>query len=191
MKKIILASESPYRRELLSRLGVAFKTSPAFIDEDSVKREITEVHQLTQTLARLKAQKVLQNFPDALVIGSDQALSLNRALFSKPGTPEKAIQQLKQMVGKTHQLVTAVCLASKENIIEFENTAQLTMRPLSSEEINRYVEEEKPLNCAGSYKIEGAGIKLFEKIEMDDFTSIVGLPLIQLTSYLRDLGYSL
>ena len=188
MQALVLASESPYRRELLARLGVSFECVSPHLDEDATKREIADSLQLAKTLARLKAQKILADFPNHLVIGADQVLDLEGTVFSKPGTLERAAEQLKKLSGKTHKLITAVCLASSEKLIEFENVAKLTMYPLTSKEIQDYVNTDKPFNCAGSYKIESAGIRLFEKIETDDFTSIVGLPLIQLNAYLRRLG---
>ena len=185
MRPVVLASESPYRRELLARLGLSFECASPELDEDLTKREISDSLVLAKTLARLKAQKILTSFPEHLVIGADQVLDLEGMIFSKPGTPAKAVEQLEKLSGKTHKLITAVCLASSEELVEFENVAKLTMYTLTPEEIEHYVDTDKPLNCAGSYKIESAGIRLFEKIEADDFTSIIGLPLIQLNSHLR------
>ena len=188
MQPIVLASESPYRRELLARLGVSFECASPHLDEDSTKKQISDSLALAKTLARLKAQKILANFPNHLVIGADQVLDLEGVIFSKPGTLKRAAEQLEALSGKTHKLITAVCLASSEKLIEFENVAKLTMYALTPREIQDYVETDKPLNCAGSYKIESVGIRLFKKIETDDFTSIVGLPLIQLNAHLRGYG---
>ena len=188
VRPIVLASQSPYRRELLARLGVNFECASPDLDEDATKEKISSSSLLAKTLARLKAQKVLAKFPNHLVIGADQVLDLEGEIFSKPGTSQRAVEQLEELSGKTHKLITAVCLASSGELIEFENVAKLTMYPLNAEEIQNYVDTDKPLNCAGSYKIESAGIRLFKKIEADDFTSIVGLPLIQLNAHLRRLG---
>ena len=187
---LILASQSPYRRELLSRLGVPFKTATPLLDERPFK-EKTRLSQLAKTLAWKKAQSVLPLFPQALIIASDQTVSLGQTLFSKPKSPSRAQEQLHELQGKTHQLTTAVCLLGQDEQIEFQQTAYLTMRPLGSQEIQRYIKRDQPLDCAGSYKIERGGITLFEKIEVEDFTTIIGLPLIELTSSLRQLGHLL
>jgi septum formation protein len=103
----------------------------------------------------------------------------------------KAIAQLLKMQGKHHELVTAVCLMMPHKKICFENRTRLYMRQLTEESVREYVQLDSPLDCAGSYKLESRGIKLFEKIEMDDHTSIIGLPLIQLNNHLLELGYPL
>lgn len=185
-QQIVLASESPYRKELLERLGLSFITSPAHIDEDSYKSKHSDMLELTQVLAEQKAKEVLRKYPDSLVIGSDQAIGLEGKIFSKPQTFEKACQQLRELSGKAHELITAVCLMDKNGSEVFYNITVLRVRDLSDQDIEDYVKFDRPLNCAGSYKIEGRGITLFEKIEMDDFTSIIGLPLIQLTTALKN-----
>ena len=185
---LILASESPYRKELLERLHIPFQTSPSHIDEDIFKESLHDVDELTKVLAFEKAKKVLSENPNALVIGSDQALDLNGEILGKPKTKEKAIKQLLNMSGKTHTLVSAVCLLGQNQKIEFINKTKLTLRNLTLEEITHYINIDNPVNCAGSYMIEGLGISLFSKIEMSDFTSIIGLPLIQLCDHLKEFG---
>ncbi len=192
---LVLASGSSYRKELLARLGIPFECASPELDEDEAKREIADAVLLARTLAHLKAQEILAHFPGHLVIGADQVLELKGAIFSKPGSVAKAVEQLGKLAGHTHQLITAVCLFWRdedgaEKRIEFENLAKLTMYALTPEEIRHYVATDNPVDCAGSYKIESAGIKLFEKIQVDDFTSIIGLPLIQLNAHLRGLGYA-
>ncbi len=125
------------------------------------------------------------------MIGSDQVCMLEGEILGKPGTIANAISQLTKMQGKTHELITAVTLLSPKGEISFSNRTQLSMRPLTLGEITRYVEADLPLDCAGSYKLETKGIRLFEKIEMSDHTSIIGLPLIQLNNHLLELGYPL
>lgn len=191
IKKIVLASQSPYRKELLSRLNLTFETSPANVDENLFKEQYSDVEKLTEVLAQQKAKKVSTRFPDHLVIGSDQALALDQKIYSKPGTVEMAMAQLEELAGKTHRLVTSVCMLSSEVQVNFTHNTFLTMRDLSKDEIQRYVLVDDPVDCAGSYKIEGLGISLFESIEGGDYTSIIGLPLIQLGQALRELGYSI
>jgi septum formation protein len=187
--EIILASQSPYRKELLSRILSEFKTKASLNDEeeDLIKNEASDIHQLTEKLAQMKAEKVFQEFSNSLVIGSDQALGIEGQILSKPHTKERAVQQLLSMKGRPHHLVTAVSLRGPEIFIDFSNTTTLLMRELTQEEIIAYVDKDLPLDCAGSYKIESAGIALFERIETSDFTSIIGLPLIELTTNLRKL----
>ena len=183
---LILASESPYRKELLGRLNLPFTCSPAHIDEESIWQNDLSPKEVSIELAKMKAQKVFQMNPDGLVIGSDQVIALDGKIFGKPGSIEKATQQLMALRGKTHQLITSVCLISKSNQIVFSNETNLKVKAdLTESEIRKYVKQDLPLNCAGSYKIEGMGIALFEKVETTDFTSIIGLPLIELSKQLK------
>ena len=188
-RQIVLGSTSRYRRELLERLRLPFSVSAPDVDETPAQGE--SPRDLALRLALAKAQAVATQHPDAIVIGSDQVCMLNGELLGKPGTKEKAIEQLLKMQGSHHELITAVSIISPEGEISFHNRTLLFMRPLSVQEITRYVEEDLPLDCAGSYKLETKGIKLFEKIEMDDHTSIIGLPLIQLNNHLLKIGYPL
>ncbi|MBA2405722.1 MAG: septum formation protein Maf [Bdellovibrionales bacterium] len=188
---LILASTSKYRGALLAQLGWSFEAIAPGVDEDQLKTKNLSPTQLAMELARLKAQAVFAQRPDACVIGSDQVCMLNGELLGKPGTKEKAIQQLQKMQGIHHELITAVTILSPHGEVNFHNRTLLFMRPLNLEQIAKYVEEDRPLDCAGSYKLETRGIKLFEKIEMDDHTSIIGLPLIQLNNHLLQIGYPL
>ena len=186
---IILASESPYRKELLERLNLSFRTCPAHIDEESIWNTDLSPLEVSLELSKLKAKKVFSDFPKSIVIGSDQVIALGNQVFGKPMTETKAVQQLIELQGKTHQLITSVCILSESKEVTFSNTANLMIRAeLTRDEIENYVKHDRPLNCAGSYKIEGMGIALFEKVETNDFTSIIGLPLIELTKNLREFG---
>lgn len=188
MKKIVLASESPYRKELLKRLGVDFITTTPLCNEDEYKEKIQNPDELVTELAFQKAKSVSMLFHDYLIIGSDQLVSLDGQILGKPHTPAKALEQLQLMRGKTHSLLTAVCLlCDGEKTILFNKT-KLTMKNLSDQFLTKYIERDKPLDCAGSYKIERGGIALFENIECSDFTSIMGLPLIELSTYLQNLN---
>ncbi len=188
---LILASTSKYRGALLAQLGWPFEAINPGVDEDQLKSKDHSPTQLAMELAKLKASTVAKSRPEACVIGSDQVCMLNGELLGKPGTKEKAIEQLVKMQGAHHELITAVTIISPKGETSFHNRTLLFMRPLSVQTITRYVEEDLPLDCAGSYKLETKGIKLFEKIEMDDHTSIIGLPLIQLNNHLLKIGYPL
>lgn len=188
---LILASTSKYRGALLSQLGWPFEAVAPGVDEDQLKNKGLAPTFLARELATLKAQAVFNKRPDACVIGSDQVCMLNGELLSKPGTKENAVKQLLKMQGTHHELITAVAILSPQGEVHFHNRTQLFMRPLNLKQITEYVEKDLPLDCAGSYKLETTGIKLFEKIEMDDHTSIIGLPLIQLNNHLLQIGYPL
>ena len=186
---LILASTSKYRGALLAQLGHPFEAISPGVDEDQLKSKNHTPTQIATELAKLKALAVFKKRPEACVIGSDQVCVLNGELLSKPGSKENAILQLQKMQGIHHELITAVTILYPQGEINFHNRTLLFMRPLTLSEITRYVEEDLPLDCAGSYKLESRGIKLFEKIEMDDHTSIIGLPLIQLNNHLLKIGF--
>jgi septum formation protein len=188
---LILASTSKYRGELLSQLGLPFTAEAPGVNEDAFKTAGVSPLELSRELAFRKAKAVFQRNPQALVIGTDQVCTLDGEILSKPGTVENAVAQLLKMQGRHHELVTAVCLLLPQKKYSFENRTRLYMRSLTEATIRDYVQKDSPLDCAGSYKLESKGIKLFEKIEMDDHTSIIGLPLIQLNNHLLELGYPL
>ena len=182
---LILASTSSYRKVLLERLRIPFLAAASGVDEDDYLQAGLNPSELARTLAHAKASAVLNRFPNATAIGSDQLIDLDGSVLGKPVTAEKAVSQLQLMAGRSHRLLTAVSVISRNREHLFVNESWLWMRPLTLEEITRYVENEKPLDCAGSYKIEEAGISLFDRIECSDFTAITGLPLIELSAELR------
>jgi len=184
LPELILASTSPYRKELLARLSIPFKCVSPEIDEDSFKKDNPSPFLLAKKLAYAKAEKVFKTHPSAYVIGGDQVLAFNDIVFGKPGTEKIAMDQLLQLQGKTHQLITSVCLLTPQTTIEFSNIATMTMRNLTKEQIATYIRKDQPLNCCGSYKLESLGISLFEQIDCDDHTAIIGIPLLKLTDYL-------
>lgn len=188
---LILASTSKYRAALLSQLGWEFRALSPDVDEDQLKGQGLPPEELALQLSKLKARAVYEKHPEAWVIGSDQVCALGEEILSKPGTMEKARKQLENMQGKTHRLLTAVTVSSPKGERSFVNITTLHMRPLTSEQIAAYLSADHPLDCAGSYKLESSGIKLFSKIEMEDHTAIIGLPLIQLSSVLLEEGFSL
>lgn len=191
MTQLILASTSPYRRELLLRLGVPFACERPGVDEGAVKRALGEPLAVVRELAKQKALAVARRFPTAVVIGSDQAATIDGTMLDKPGTAANAIAQLARLQGRAHTLLTAVAIAHPRGLVEFVDTTTLTMRALATAELERYVASEQPLDCAGSYKIEALGITLFERVTSDDQTAIQGLPLLRLCRELRALGFAL
>lgn len=186
---LILASTSKYRGELLAQLGWDFQAVAPGVDEDKIKQKGFSPTELAIELSKLKAQAVSCKYPHACVIGSDQVCNLDGMILDKPGTAEKATEQLSRMQGKSHELITAVTVLHPDGIETILNKTILHMRPLTLQQIHQYVKEDQPLDCAGSYKLESRGIKLFHKIEMSDQTAIIGLPLIELTTVLLKLGY--
>ena len=185
---LILASTSPYRRALLERLGIAFRCVAPGVDEDTAKAETSDPAALAERLACAKAEAVAARFPQSVVIGSDQVAAVDGDVLGKPGDRERSVDQLSRLAGRTHDLITAVCvLRGGERRTHLDRT-RLAMRPLAREAIIRYVMLDDPTDCAGSYKIESAGIALFERIETADFTAITGLPLIALVAMLKEFG---
>ncbi|WP_406695799.1 nucleoside triphosphate pyrophosphatase [Singulisphaera sp. Ch08] len=191
MKDLVLASTSSYRRTLLARLGLPFRCLAPRVDEEASKRERGdwEPRELAEHLAVAKAQSLCQAEPNATLIGSDQLVSFEGRVYGKPGTVEGAVEQLLAMAGQSHQLITALAVWAQGQTYIHTDITTMCMRPLSREELERYVAADRPLDCAGSYKLEERGISLFDRIETQDYTSIMGLPLIALTSLLRPLGY--
>ncbi len=188
---LILASTSKYRGELLSQLGWPFEAMNPGVDEERVKSGLLDPTELAITLSKMKAEAVSTKRPEACVIGSDQVCKMGNKIFSKPGTIEKAVLQISELQGQSHDLITAVTVLSPQGVETIVNKTTLYMRPMNLPEIHTYVSQDLPLDCAGSYKLESKGIKLFTRIEMSDHTSIIGLPLIELTSTLLKLGYPL
>lgn len=189
MAELILGSTSVYRRQLLARLGLAFRCEGSGVDEDAFKQRGLSPEALAQVLAREKALKVSERFPGAVVIGSDQVAELDGQVFDKPGTVERACAQLAQLQGRTHRLLTAVCVVDAQGEVHaFMNAYALTMRTLTERQIRRYVEQDQPLDCCGSFRMESLGVSLFSSVEGSDPTAIEGLPLMQLTQVLSSLG---
>ncbi|HEY4582798.1 MAG TPA: nucleoside triphosphate pyrophosphatase [Lysobacter sp.] len=188
--RLVLASTSRYRRELLSRFGLPFAAVAPGVDETPLDGEAPL--DLVRRLAAAKAAAAAGACPDACVIGSDQLAEFDGRVLGKPGTPERAIEQLRSMSGREVAFLTALCVMHGER--EVGATVDRTIvrfRELSPVEIERYVEAEQPLDCAGSFKSEGRGITLFDAIETRDPTALIGLPLIATARLLRDAGFAL
>jgi len=188
---VVLASTSPYRRALLERLQIPFATAAPDIDETPLTGESPAA--LCARLAAAKAQAVQHDWPDALIIGSDQVAVVGAALLNKPGNHANAVDQLRRMRGKAVDFFTALCVlnvrAQRRQAVIVPVTVH--MRELSDVEIERYLQAERPYDCAGSARIEGLGISLVARLECDDPTALIGLPLIELCAMLRNEGIEL
>ncbi len=188
MQELILASSSPYRRELLERLRIPFSTASPAIDETPFQGEAPQETALR--LAQEKARKIGSSHENALIIGSDQVAVLNGTQIGKPLTFENAFGQLKMMRGKTVVFHSALCLFNtrtkhiQSNIVPYA----VTFRSYSDEQIVRYLEMEEPYHCAGSAKTEGLGIALIERMQGADPNALIGLPLIALIDMLKNEG---
>lgn len=190
-RPLILGSTSAYRRELLGRLRLPFEVAAPDVDETPQPGE--RPPELARRLALAKARAVAQRHPGAVVIGSDQVADLDGQPLGKPGGHARAVQQLRQMRGHTVVFQTAlavVCLASGFEQVDLA-PVRVQFRDLTDEEIENYLQAEKPYDCAGSAKSEGLGIALLESIDNDDPTALIGLPLIRTARMLRAAGVKL
>jgi septum formation protein len=188
---LILGSTSRYRRELLARLRVPFDVVSPDVDETPLAGESPQV--LATRLALAKAQAVAALHPHAVVIGSDQVADLNGEPLGKPGTHERAVQQLQRMRGQTVVFQTAVSVVCQASGFEQTELAQIKVRfrDLSDADIEAYLRVEEPYDCAGSAKSEGLGIALLDAIDNDDPTALIGLPMIRTARMLRAAGIDL
>ncbi|MCC5854995.1 MAG: septum formation inhibitor Maf [Idiomarina sp.] len=185
---IVLASSSPYRRALLERLNLSFIAVAPEIDESPHPNETPDA--LVKRLATNKAKALSDSYPGHLIIGSDQVAVFQQQILGKPGSSEAAIQQLTQFSGHAVSFLTGLSVLNTQTgeqrtIVE---PFQVYFRSLTENEIITYIKEEQPLDCAGSFKSEGLGITLFERMEGNDPNALIGLPLIQLLSMLRSFG---
>jgi septum formation protein len=189
--KLVLASTSAYRRQLLERLGIRFTVAAPDVDESPLPGE-TPID-LANRLARAKAEIIAHRHPASVVVGSDQVALFGREVIGKPGNPERCVEQLKMLSGQRLAFHTAV------NVIQSDTGANqshldittVQFRKLTNDEIERYVARERPVNCAGGFKAEALGITLFDRIESQDPTALIGLPLIWLSAALRRCGFVL
>jgi septum formation protein len=190
-RKLILGSTSAYRRELLGRLRIPFSVESPHVDETPLPGESPA--ELARRLALAKAHAVAQRFPDCVVIGSDQVADLDGHALGKPGNHERATSQLRQMRGKTVIFQTALAVVCLDSGFCQQDLApvKVTFRDLGDTEIENYLRQEQPYDCAGSAKSEGLGIALLDAIENDDPTALVGLPLIRTSRMLRAAGIQL
>ena len=187
---LVLASTSRYRRDLLARLTPRFRALAP--DTSETARTSEPAATLATRLAQAKARAVATQCANAIVIGSDQAATLGGAILGKPGDIERAHAQLAAASGQEVVFHTAVCVVDtrQATLREFSaiDTTRVFFRRLEGDEIARYLERERPLDCAGSFKAEGLGIALFERIDSQDPTALIGLPLVALSRLLREAG---
>ena len=186
---IILASGSQSRKIMLADAGIDFKTITSEVDEDALKIKIASLPFEKQVieLAKAKAQVVSTNNHDHIVIGGDQMCIFENRVFDKPGSPEKAISNLKLLSGTTHYQHSGVCIYKNgESLWEYSEVVEMNMHNLSDEEIINYVELENPINAAGAYKFESVGCNLFSSVDGSSYT-IRGMPLLPLLGELRKL----
>lgn len=179
-RRLVLASTSRYRRALLERLGLPFEAAaPDYEEEHDLALPPEE---LVIELARRKALSLAPRFPDALIVGSDQVAELEGEILLKPGTEERARDQLARLAGRTHRLLTGLAVhePATGRTEQALDVHEMCLRPLTAEQVADYIDRERPLDCAGAYKIEGSGIGLFEALRGEDYTAIIGLPLTKL-----------
>jgi septum formation protein len=189
--RIVLASSSPYRRGLLARIGLPFEVKAPAVDESVLPGETA--HAAALRLAEAKARAVSGDCPRALIIGCDQVAALDGACLGKPGSHADAVAQLKAMRGRSVLFHTAVALLNSASgaLQAADVPTTVCFRRYSDREIERYLEVEKPYDCAGSAKIEGLGIVLVERVSGDDPSALIGLPLIRLAGMLRAEGVAI
>jgi septum formation protein len=189
MRSVVLASTSPYRRKLLQQLEIPFITASPVYQETIDQRVAPEL--LVKHLAFHKAESLRKHFPDSLIIGADQVfVDARKRILGKPETFDGAMEQLRNMCGKAHTFFTGLAVYDSrtgEAEVDFVPYT-VTLRVLSDSQIRSYLSRENPLDCAGAFKIEGLGISLMERMEGEDYTSLIGLPLIKLTQFLTRFG---
>ncbi len=185
---LVLASTSPFRRELLNKLGIPFETAAPDIDESPLPGE--EPESLVKRLSLEKAKAVAADYPQALIIGSDQVACVDNQVLGKPGAHQKAMQQLRLTSGKTVTFLTGLTLydSASGNSRTLCEPFQAHLRELTDTQIDNYLQREQPYNCAGSFKSESLGIALFKRLEGEDPNALVGLPLIRLIEMLGQFG---
>jgi len=186
--RLVLGSTSPFRKAILEKLGLPFEMAAPDIDETPLANETPE--QLVCRLAEKKARAVATDYPNSLVIGSDQVAVIDGKILGKPHTHERAIEQLTNASGKTVRFNTGLCLYNSDtDVAQCEAVPfDVVFRKLTASQIEHYLEKEKPYKCAGSFKSEALGIALFEKLRGDDPNTLIGLPLIRLIAMLENEG---
>lgn len=190
-RRLVLASTSTFRQLQLQQLRLPFDSIDPDVDETPVQQLGLPPERLVATLAVRKAQAAVGRAPDAIIIGADQCAAIDDQILGKPGTFDNTVDQLSRLAGRTHRLVTALCVLDARSGHHEVHVDEhlLTMRALTHAQVRRYVELDRPFDCAGSYKIEALGIALFERTRGDDPSAIVGLPLMRLVTMLNAMGF--
>jgi len=188
-RQLVLASTSPFRRDLLERLSFSFQTANPQTEESALDGELPE--ETAMRLSEMKARAVAHLYPDALIIGSDQVAILEGRVYGKPGNHDNAVQQLRTMRGKTVNFFTGLCLLdARSGDVRLRGIPTLvTFRNLTDHQIESYLRKEQPYNCAGSAKSEGLGIAIIARMQGDDPNALIGLPLIALCDLLDEAGF--
>ena len=187
-RTLVLASTSPFRKALLQRLDLVFETLSPQVDETARQGEPAET--MVKRLSEAKARAGAKQYPNALIIGSDQVAVCDGDVLGKPGNRENARRQLARLAGHRVSFLTGLCLydASTDTTRLDLVPYHVTFRDLTDQQIERYLRAEQPYNCAGSFKSEGLGISLFESMQGEDPNALIGLPLIRLVSWLNEAG---
>lgn len=197
MTSLILASTSVYRQQLLKKLGIPFTAERPPYDEDTAKQQALgrrlEPVQVAEWLSKGKGQslKDAKKETGLVIISGDQLVDFGGEIIGKSHSFENAFQQLHRMKNRTHRLITAVTLITDHEVRHLNHVTELKMKDLTDGEIAAYLHRDEPYDCAGSYKIEESGIALFSEIVTTDFTAIQGLPLLWISTQLKELGYEL
>lgn len=186
---LILASSSPYRAQMLRRLGVPFTTVTSGVDETPEAEESAAA--LVRRLALDKARHVARQRPEALVLGADQVAVLDGRVLGKPVTRERAIEQIRQLSGNAVEYLSGIALVGPDQDRVDIVLTRLHYRGLSQLEIERYVDRDQPLDCAGAMRSESLGISLLESLSADDPTALIGMPLIRVAQWLREAGFEI
>jgi len=185
---VVLASTASWRSTVLTQLGIPHqKKAPNFNEPSYRKGDPVE---FIESMAFEKAKSLEADFPTSLIIAADQLALFENHLLGKPGTPEKAFEQLQMLNGNTHQIITAIAVFFQGKVRMGHNKATLKMNSFSDQELRNYIEKDQPWNCAGSYKIESLGGTLFSKIQVEDLNTIIGLPGNLVIRFVRDFGFS-
>ncbi len=187
--QLILASQSRYRKALLENFGLEFQAVAPLVDEEELKTQgPKDLVELTRFLAFQKALSLQKKFPAAVILGSDQLAEIDGQRLDKPGSFERAFEQLSRMQGRSHRLITSLCVIAPSETHTFTDITNIQLRKLSDSDIQAYLNVDQPFDCAGSYKIEKAGMALVERLETEDPSAIQGLPLLSLTTAFHNLG---
>lgn len=185
MSRIVLGSSSPFRKALLEKLDLSFDCDSPDIDETPLKSEHPK--DMVVRLAKAKAEAIAERHPQSIIIASDQCATLDGEIIGKPGDHDNAVKQLQNASGRTVTFYTSLCVFNAATN-QYEETVEpfyVYFRELTEEQIDNYLKKEEPYNCAGSFKSEGLGIALFERLEGNDPNTLIGLPLIQLIKILE------
>ncbi|MGD8323880.1 MAG: Maf family nucleotide pyrophosphatase [Gammaproteobacteria bacterium] len=184
MQRLVLASTSPFRRQLLERLGLSFDTRAPGTDEHEIDGELPAARARRLAIAKAEACQG----PGVVVIGSDQVAALGERTLHKPGTPDRALEQLMACQGRSVDFFTGVAVCAGETTHTHVDHTRVVFRDLPQASLEYYITRDQPLGCAGGFKAEGLGITLFTRIESADPTALIGLPLIWLAGALRTAG---